>query len=437
MGLMKRWVFFISILFLFACKPAKVDTWFSAVKAESYFKTVKELCDADNGKLWGENLYGPIMYIDTKNRFIYANSQDKEGLLRLREGVYSGIVPKEKWIANTAIDFGGTLYAVVPLPDEEKPSEIVNRTIHSLFHCFQERSGLAPSSYNTRHLNDKNARLYLKLEWKALMSAIKSDGDMRNQAIRDALIFRGARRELFPGAVADENKFEDYEGLTTFTYLKLGTAGNEELSKEILSYLDRIYNNFSYAHAYGFIHGALYAYLMQIKGFDFKSIRNPDFDLGMATSELYGINLPEHCRDVAGSLAMNYDISLIMAEESKHNEMINANVEKIINEFIKKPVVFLQMESPNFSFEPEDINSLDSLGTLYKKLRVSDNWGKLVVNEGGALLTNDLKTLRISAKDLDLERNRISGSGWSLMLNEGWQAVEDGDNFTIRKQQVH
>ncbi len=40
-------------------------------------------------------------------------------------------------------------------------------------------------------------------------------------------------------------------------------------------------------------------------------------DLGKAVKELYNIELPAICRDVAGSLAVNYNIAEINGEEDK------------------------------------------------------------------------------------------------------------------------
>ena len=431
---MKRLIFIAAIIVISSCNRDEGLAWFSAGKAAEYFRLTEEVCNNDNGKLWGENLYGPVMYVDNRNRAIYANVADKENLLKAREGIFTGVLPKERIITNNVIEFGGVRYAMVPLPETEDRYRMVTRTVHSLFHSYQERHVLKPSTFSTRHLNDRNARLYLKLEWKALTYAIGSSGETRNQAIRDALVFRGARRELFPEAIADENKFENYEGLTTFTYIKLCTSGPEELKKRILEYLDRIYQNNSYAWGYGFVHGALYATLLNDKDFDFKQIQESDFDLGKATLEAYGVTLPAVCRDVAGSLAMNYDIQAIRAEESKREETINENTRRIVTTFNEKPVVTITMESPNFSFEPEDINFLDTLGTMYEKLRVSDNWGRLAVNEGGALLTNDLHTLRVSARDIVVEKNHISGAGWHLVLSDGWHAVPaDDGSYTVVK----
>lgn len=431
---MKKLIFIAALITLFSCHREKGLDWFSTGKAAEYFRQVEEVCNRDNGRLWGENLFGPIMYVDSRSRTIYASVADKEENLRARDGIFTGVLPKERIITNSMIEFGGVRYAMVPLPETEDSYRIKTRTIHSLFHCFQERQGLKPSTFSTRHLNDRNARLYLKLEWKALTYAIGSSGETRNQAIRDALVFRGARRELFPGAIADENKFENYEGLTTFTYIKLCNPGPEEIQKRILEYLERIYKNSSYAWGYGFVHGALYATLLDDKGFDFRQIKEPDFDLGKAALEAYGVTLPPVCRDVAGSLALNYDIQAIRAEESEREAMINENTRRIVTTFWEKPVLIITMESPNFSFEPEDINALDTLGTMYGRLRVSDNWGKLAVDKGGALLTNDLHQLRVSARDIIMEKTHISGDGWHLSLKDGWHAVPSGDgSYTIQR----
>lgn len=432
---MKQLIIIASLIILSSCNRNEGLEWFSVQKAGEYFKAVQEICNRDNGNLWGENLYGPVMFVDNLSREVYANSADSNGILKAREGIFTGVLPGERLITNNMIEFGGTRYAMVPLPDTEDSYRITARTVHSLFHCYQERHDLKPSTFNTRHLNDKNTRFYLKLEWKALSSAIGATGEARRQAIRDALIFRGARRELFPEAIADENKFENFEGLATFTYIKLCTDNVDDLRGRILEYLDRIYKNTSYASGYGFVHGALYATLLNDTGFDFRQIQQSDFDLGRAAREAYNVTLPEVCRDIAGSLAMNYDVQAIRTEESEREAMINERTGKVVSAFFEKPVVTVTLESPNFSFEPEDINFLDSLGTMYERLRVSDNWGRLAVDEGGALLTNDLHSLRISARDIKIDRNHISGAGWHLILNDGWQAATgDEGSYAVTKQ---
>lgn len=430
---MKKGIILFALLAIFGCKEKLEETYLTPEKALLYFKKVEDICNLDNGRLWGKNLYGPLMFIDRTNRKIISNSPDEEGMLKYNNGIYTGVYPKDLLISNAPLHFGGVLFAMAPLPAAEDEFRIKTRAVHSLFHKFQEMKDLSSSGYNTNNMDEKQARLWIKLEWKALRKAITSEGSERNLATRDALIFRGANRELYQNDANDENHFENYEGLATFTYTLLCTNTCEEYRAHLFENLDRIYAMQSYARSYGFIHGALYATLLHDKGFNFKMINSPNFDLGKAVKEIYSIELPEFCRDVAGSLALNYDIDLINEEEEKRQADIRESMNKQISLFTEKPVVFFGLESPYFDFEPENVHSLDTLGTLYNSIRVSDNWGKLTVDKDGCLISNNFRHLRITAKGFKAERNRISGDGWSLMLNDDWEMIVVGPNYFVRK----
>ncbi len=421
-------------MLLISCKNEKIDTYFTPEKASQYFKSIEEICNRDNGKLWGENLYGPMMFVDRKSRRIVANHPDKEGFLKEKESVFTGFYPKELIVNFAPAKFGGVIFAMAPLPNKEDGYRIKTAAIHGLFHRFRETSGIVSAGYNTNNMDEKEARLWIKLEWKALRKALGSEGKNPQLFIRDALVFRGSNRELYQKYAGDENRFETYEGLATFTYTLLCTGSSVEYKTRIFENLDRIYSMQSYARSYGFIHGALYASLLYDKGFDFKKIRTDNFDLGTTVKELYNIELPLICRDVAGSLALSYDIDAITKEEEKRLADIKESLHKQISTFTEKPVVFLELESPYFDFEPEDIHSLDTLGTLYSSMRVSDSWGKLTVDKVGCLVSNNFKYLRITAKGFKEEKNRISGEGWHLFLNDDWELVLVDQNYFVRRK---
>lgn len=430
---MYKWIIFPVLLFLLNCKGEKQDTWLTNEKASFYFKKVEAACNRDNGKLWGKNLYGPVLIVDRSTRKIFSNFPDEEGLLKEKEGIYTGTYPKELIVNNNPVYFGGTLFALAPLPGEEDEFRIISRVVHGLFHYFQETVGYTSSGYNTMNMDEKNARLWIKLEWKALRKALNSEGDEQKLAIRDALIFKGSNRELYQKYAADETRFENYEGLATFTSILLSVNSPDEYKTRLLEYLDRVYSMQSYARSYASVHGALYATLLHQKGFDFSSIRSENFDLGEKVRELFNIQLPEVCRDVAGSLALNYDIETIQSEEAQRETDIRERINRQISTFTEKPVVFLELESPYFDFEPEDIHSMDTLGTLYARMRVSDNWGKLTVDKGGCLVSNNFKYLRITAKGFKEDKNHFAGDGWTLNLNNDWELVPVEQNYLVRK----
>ncbi len=430
---MKNRIIFFIFLILIGCKGEDINTYFTPEKASQYFSSIEDICNRDSGKLWGKDLYGPMMFVDRNSRLIVANQPDNDGILKWKDGIYTGEYPRELLVNIAPVNFGGTVFAMAPLPNQEDPYRIKTRAVHSLFHRFQESEGFFSSGFNTSNMDEREARLWLKLEWKALKKALSCPNDEQKLAIRDALIFKGANRELYFKYAADENRFETYEGLATFTYTILCTNSFDEFKKRLLENLDRIYSMQSYARAYGSIHGALYSALLYNKGFDFTQIRSEDFDLGNAVKELYDIDLPAICRDVAGSLAVNYEIETINREEEKRTADIQERINKLVSTFVEKPVVFIELESPYFDFEPEDIQPLDTLGTLYAAMRVSDNWGKLSVDKGGCLVANNYRYLRITAKGFTEDKNHYSGEGWNLLLNNDWELVEVNQNYFVRK----
>jgi hypothetical protein len=430
---MKNWILFCFLVYLSGCKGPIEETYFTAEKAELIFKKTEEICNLDSGKLWGENLYGPLMFVDRGSRKIFANQPDNEGLLKLKDGIYTGLYPRERIINITAVNFGGTHFGMAPLPNEEDDYRLTTRAVHSLFHRFQQSAGINNEYFNAVNMDEKEARVWIKLEWKALKKAIGSEGEGQKLAIRDALIFRGSNRESFPKNINLENRFETYEGLATFTYLLLTAKSQEEFNTRLFEYLDRIYSFQSYSRSYGSIHGALYAALLHEKGFDFKTITPFNIDLGNQVKELYNIELPKVCRDVAGSISINYAISEIYNEEEQRLKDIRDRLNNQVSVFTSKPVVLLELESPYFDFEPEDVHFLDTLGTLYNTMRVSDNWGKLTVDKIGCLISNNYKFLRITAKGLKIDKNHIYGEGWQIILNDGWVIKESGQDYAVRK----
>ena len=61
---------------------------------------------------------------------------------------------------------------MIPIPNEDDEYRIKSRAVHSLYHSFQEAKGVAPSTFNAPNMDEKVARLWLKLEWKALRKAL-------------------------------------------------------------------------------------------------------------------------------------------------------------------------------------------------------------------------------------------------------------------------
>ena len=125
---MKRLITIATMIVLSSCNREEGLEWFSVQKAGEYFKSVEKICNKDDGILWGENLYGPVMFVDNISREIYTNVADSNGILKAREGIFTGVLPKERLITNNVIEFGGVRYAMVPVPDTEDQYRITARS---------------------------------------------------------------------------------------------------------------------------------------------------------------------------------------------------------------------------------------------------------------------------------------------------------------------
>jgi len=430
---MKKWVIIPVLLFSVTCGRKEPEINFTAARATEYFNSIDSICRNDNGKLWGVNIAGPVMFVDRPTRRIFASQPDKEGLLKMKDGVFQGIFPRERIIENAPVEYGGEIYAMIPLPRQDDRYRIITQAVSALFRRYLKSKSFEPERYFIHNWDEKSSRVWLKLEYKALRKALESDYDQLTNYLRDAVIFRSARREQIKGSQADENRLEKYNGLSLFTSVVLCNESEEKASTRMTESLDFFYSFPSFSRSAGTILGAVYGYLLYRNGFDLKSILLNKSGLDSAVISYFRLEMPEISRDVAGSLAIVYDVDAIYKEEAGRMADIRERVRRQLSKFTEKPVLTLELESPNFDFEPEDIRPLDTLGTIYNALRVSDNWGKLTVEKGGCLLTNNLKTIRLGAKTLKESKNHIYGDGWQLILNGNWKVVREDDNYLLRK----
>jgi hypothetical protein len=83
---------------------------------------------------------------------------------------------------------------------------------HEMWHRVQNDIGFPASGAANDHLDSRDGRVWLQLEWRALAKALSVRGEQRRRAIADALLFRAYRRTIFPNAAAQEREMEMHEG---------------------------------------------------------------------------------------------------------------------------------------------------------------------------------------------------------------------------------
>src|SRR5687768_14018372 len=208
-----KMLFQLIFIYIGAVANAQVDQQ----RAMEYFKEAQALCERDNGRLWGVPICGPMVIFDMQTKTIATSKTEPDGPR-----------PRLLGLVNAPIQWGGETWGSYIWNDvaTKAPRDRKELLLHELFHGVQPQLKLGAAAGTPEHLDSKEGRYWLRLEWKALEMALLKSGEQRKQAICDALAFRNARRLLFPTSVEDERGQEITEGLAAYTATVL-VAGSE------------------------------------------------------------------------------------------------------------------------------------------------------------------------------------------------------------------
>jgi hypothetical protein len=393
--------------------------------ARGYFEQLKQTAGADAGRTWGRPLYGGIFFVDESTHEVVANEADPQGVLKQKEGVWTGTLPKDLSPANTAIDWLGIRWTMVlwPVNDFRQPRERL--LLHECFHRIQEDLGLPARNAVNNHLDTAEGRISLELEWRALERALRQPGPARKSAIADALLFRAYRRSLFPDAAVNENRLELNEGLAEYTGIKLSSETTEELVFRADRALRNDASKDSLARSFAYTSGPAFGALLDLSGREWRKQIASEGDLGRLLATSYGVNEVKADRQVAVAAASRYESAEVVAQETRRAEQRQLQIAAARKRFVESPALILPLSKDvNYSFDPNNIVAVDALNTIYPTMRLVDAWGILQVTDG-AWLTRDPSGafMRAQVAAPQSPALPVKGQGWSLELNEGWKIV--------------
>lgn len=281
---------------------------------ESIFKETKALCFEDNGMLWGRTLDVPVLLVDKENGKIYTNKNSKKLELQSYNDIYTGNLPDFVDVIKGPTKIGNQIWAVIPLPLPEDKIERQCIILHEAFHCVQPEIDLKPKPYNNNHMDEMEARFWLKLEWKALELAIQSEGENKKQAITDAICFRYYRRALYSKCDGCENRFEIHEGMAEYTAQKL-CRNDKDLKAYLQNQLQTMWESPSFVNCFAYFSGPVYAYLLDDTETNWRSHLGARDDIATIVKSAYDISLPFDLYMEAEERSVLYSGAQIMGEE--------------------------------------------------------------------------------------------------------------------------
>ncbi len=389
---------------------------------------------AKHHQLWGKDLYGPIMLIEPKSRKVYSNIADSAGVLSKDGNIYTGILPNNINIANTALDWNKVRWAMIMLPlptDEHKKTDLL---IHELFHLHQPSLGFTLFNTDNPHLNEEKGRIYLRLELEALRKAILADKlSSQKKHLSNALLFRKFRHTLFAGADSTENMLELNEGLAEYTAISSTERKQDAVKRHFETSIDQFLSNPSFVRSFAYQTIPIYGYLLDKQKKYWNKEINTRTDLTNYLIHQFKVATKKASESAIEKEALAYNGSSIFESEKIRAEKIKQQKIAYLKKFVEDAHFDIAFEKMNVSFDPRNIFPLENKGTVYPNIRVSDQWGILTV-ENGALMSPNWNKISISAP-LSITPKIISGDGWKLELTDGYEAVkeEHSGNYKLRK----
>lgn len=400
--------------------------------AKQYFAEARAASERDGGKLWGLPIVQALLFVDPDTKHCVANEPDVEHLLSAQDGAWIGQLPADTAIANTSFDFGGKSYAMVMWPLPAEKAARVALMVHESWHRIQATLGLPSNSAFGAHLSETNARIWFRLELRALAAALKGADEIARIAAGDAIVFRRMRNAQFADAEASETGLERHEGLAEYTGDRVAFIEDKALVDRVVNELCAFEREESMGRSFAYRTGPAYGVLLD----RFRPSWRDDLKSGKGPAQLLAEALGRDWAgkpDGAGIPEAKYGGPDIRKEETERAEARAKRILELRRLLIEGQVLDIGLTKPNMSFDPGTVSSLGSDGEAYRVLRIIDEWGEVEVSGGSGLLTN-WKRLRVGLPE-GFDDGARSGTGWTIQLNPGWKLVpgaRKGD-WTVRK----
>jgi hypothetical protein len=372
---------------------------------------LQDMCRDDRGALWGVDLCGPLLVVDPDTRQTWASQGDADGSLRRSGRGWIGTLPEGITIANTSVDWAGIRWIMLaaPLPANAEDRRVL--VAHEAWHRIQNLLGMAARPADCAHLADPRARTLLRLEIRALATALRSRGRARAAATEEALIFRAARLAAFPEAAAEEASLDRNEGLAAYTGVKLGAENPEMYAASVL---DRYDYRDTYVRTYAYATGPAYGLLLD----HVRPTWRDDARAGAVPADLLAALIqpdppsPSRVQEASD----RYGGRQLADQEAARAESQRQETATLRVRYAAGPRLEITLVSPQLAFDPDAITPLEGVGSVYGALTIRDEWGEASATDG-ALISSDFSRLVLAVPASDGQ----SGPGWVLRLAEGYQ----------------
>jgi hypothetical protein len=424
-----------SVLALLAGAPSLTAQAVDTSRALGALRDFGQACARDAGGMWGHSLCGPIALVVPETRMIIANDTAAGRPFVPVAGAYISVLPTGLQLANTSFSWVNRQWAMVLMPAlSGSRFDQLALLAHESFHREQSAIGLSGADALNPHLDERDARRLLRLELRALASALIAPDTAARRQAEDALLFRRLRRTLYPGADSTETALELAEGIAEYT----GNAAALLLFPDSIAHVARnvaaVETRPSFVRSFAYGTGpALGLLLDRFAGPGWRrafldSARTAHPSLSGALARALHLSPAAMTRTAlvrtVNQRAKRYDDVAIQGEETARAAARATRLAGYRARLVAGPVLELKQKRLQQSFNPNELIPLGDIGTIYPTGSFSAEWGSLEVTDG-ALVSADYQSVRVAAPAVGstVAGREIKGPGWTLHLGAGWNIV--------------
>jgi len=136
----------------------------------------------------------------------------------------------------------------------------------------------------------------------------------------------------------------------------------------------------------------------------------PDWRKRIQTSTFEGLfATPADSRLTIERRASGYGSATILADERKREQERQRRLASYVKRFIEGSVLTVPLHNMNMQMDPYDVHPWEGHGTVYEHITVSDDWGKIVADDG-ALINSTFSMLTLPATS----NNITLAPGWRI-----------------------
>lgn len=409
----------------------------------------KEILFAENGKLWGENIWSDNILVLGFDNTIYSLKPLVNGKTNDSIIYYKKIPENTLGFSNAAQKYNGKEYAVVLTNYLDDNSATI---IHELFHILQYKH-INLNGNPIQYLDNYDAREWLRLEFQALKNALNTINENKDKSeieklVNDALLFRNLRQSKYKEYLQKEIEIETSEGLANYTGFILSTYSNKY--EKAISEINQREQAQTYTRPFPYATGPAYGLI-----FDYLKI---NWKIGLDTTYDF-LNIYETKYLKSKIEISNKRIKLAQQRNNYdeiHKQELDRKIknEKIIdyytNILLKEPTLTVKLVDSLYgsTFDMNGTIILKDKGIVYSMIKGVDgsknNFGNFSTIKGkekfgvsGVLMSFVGKKITFPLP-ITIEKNKISGEYYEIELNEGWEVMKinnKGDLEIVKKRE--